>query len=73
MSIAQVGIIWPQMTAFTKIDILGKNDTKNELHRGSSLASHPAASGLILGVPENLFHCCQDLSTALLVGKWTED
>ena len=35
------------------------------------LLSHPTAPGLILGIPENLFWCCWDLSTALVRGKWT--
>ena len=33
--------------------------------KGSILASHSAAPGLILSVPRNLFWCCWDLLTAL--------
>ena len=36
------------------------------LHRGSILASHPAALGSILGVPDNLFSM---FLTALVKGK----
>ena len=42
------------------------------LQRGSIFASHPAAPGLILGIPKKLFQCCWELSTALVGGKWTE-
>ena len=38
-------------------------------HRGSIISSHPAALGLIRGIPKSLSWCCWDLANLLVKGK----